>query len=153
MAADNSKIVYGGDLMLFIGTGSTKTPLAFSQSAKLSVSTKTREISSKDSGNWTDKAAGKFDWNASTDGLLSFTVTGQTGSTGIDTVFEYFLAGTPLNLVFGSKTGTSPDWTINATAKSFSGQVIVSSIDINAGDGESATYSISLEGYSALSLS
>lgn len=150
MAADNSKIVYGGDLMLFVGTGSTKTPLAFSQSAKLSVSTKTREISSKDSGNWTDKAAGKFDWNASTDGLLSFNST--TGQTGIDTIFEYFLAGTPLNLVFGSKTGTSPNWTINATAKSFSGQVIVSSIDINAGDGESATYSINCEGYSALSL-
>lgn len=153
MAADNSQILYGGDLMLFIGTGSTKTPLAFSQNAKLSVSTKTREISSKDSGLWTDKAAGKMDWSASTDGLMSFSTSGQTGTTGIDIVYNYMISGTPLNIVFGSKTGTSPAWTVNSGVKSFTGQAIIASIEVSAGDGDSATYSIALEGYSALTLS
>jgi predicted secreted protein len=151
MAADNSKIVYGGDLMLFIGTGTTKSPLAFSTSAKLSVSTKVRDISSKDSGNWTDKTVGKFDWNTSTDGLLNFSAT--SGTTGIDTVYSYFISGTPINIVFGSKTGTTPNWTPNLTLKSFSGTAIITSIDVNGNDGDNATYSITLEGNSTLALS
>ena len=148
--ADNSKLIYGGNLMLFIGSGSTKQPLAFSQSAKLSVSMKTREISSKDSGDWTDKANGRFDWNASTDGLLAFGVTGSTSS--METVYNLFLAGSPINVVFASKTGTNPAWTVDATKKNFSGSGIITSIDMNAGE-DNATYSISIEGTGALIMS
>ena len=148
--ADNSKLVYGGDMMLFVGSGTTKQPLAFSQSAKLSVSMKTREISSKDSGNWTEKANGKYDWNASTDGLLAFAVTGNT--TSMDAIYNLFLAGTAINVVFASKTGTSPIWTVDAAKKNFSGLGVISSIDNNAGDNDTATYSISIEGTGVLSM-
>lgn len=149
--ADNSKLIYGGDLMLFIGSGSTKNPLAFSTSAKLSVNTKTREISSKDSGNWTEKLAGKFDWNCSTDALLSYSVTGST--TSCDVVYQLFLAGQPINVAFAVKTGSSPYWTADATKKAFSGQGIIESMDITAGDNDTATYSISIAGSGALALS
>ena len=148
MASDNSKLVYGGDMMLFVGSGSTKQPLAFSQSAKLSVSMKTREVSSKDSGNWTEKANGKYDWNCSTDGLLSFSVSGNT--TSMETVYSHFLAGLPINVVFASKTGTSPIWTVDSAKKNFTGQGIIAGIDMNAGDNDNATYSISIEGTGAL---
>ncbi len=151
VGANNDKLVYGGDLMLFVGTGTTKNPLAFSQSAKLSVSMKTREISSKDSGQWTEKASGKYDWNCSTDGLLSFDVTGATSS--IDMVYELFLAGEDVSIVFASKTGTTPLWTVDSTKKSFTGTALITSLDINSGDGDNATYSISLEGTGQLTLS
>lgn len=148
MAVENDKIVYGGNMMLFVGSGTTKQPLAFSQSAKLSVNMTSREISSKDSGNWTDKAAGKYDWNASTDGLLNFSITGAT--TGIDQVYNLFIAGLPINLVFAQKTGTTPFHTVDATKKNFSGTALITSIDMNAGEVDSATYTISLEGSGAL---
>jgi predicted secreted protein len=147
---NNSYLQYGGDLMVFLNTGATKQPIAFSTSAKLSVSMKARDISSKDSGDWTEKAKGKYDWNMSTDALANFTSTGTTMST--DDLYGYFVAGTPVSVAFGSKTGTSPSWTLNAAKKNFSGTAYITSFDINAGDSETATYSITLDGSGALTL-
>ena len=149
MAVENDKIVYGGNLMLFVGSGVTKKPLAFSQNAKLGVNMKTREISSKDSsGSWTDKAAGKYDWNASTDGLLAFTLSGATS--GMDEIYNLFVAGLPINMVFAQKTGTTPFFTIDATKKNFTGTALITSIEMSAPETESATYSINLEGTGSL---
>lgn len=148
---NNSNLVYGGDLILFTHSGATVQPLAFSTSAKLSISNKTRDISSKDSGEWTEKQAGKFDWNVSSDALLNFSSTGTTQS--MDEVYSYFTNKKLMNISFASKTGTSPSWTVDASKKKFTGTAIITSIDINAGDGETATYSISMEGSGALTLS
>lgn len=146
-----SNVIFGGDLMLFVGTGTTKQPLAYSTSAKLSVSLKTREISSKDSsGYFTEKSAGKFDWNASTDGLISYDVTGATSS--IDVVYEYMLTRKPINLIFANKSGSTPYWSVDSSKKNFSGQALITSIDMNASDNDNATYSISLEGTGELKL-
>jgi hypothetical protein len=46
MALETSKIIYGGDMMLFVAS----KPVAFSTAAKLDISLKTRDIGSKDSG-------------------------------------------------------------------------------------------------------
>jgi predicted secreted protein len=150
MAADNSKIVYGGDMMVFASSGSTKLPLAFTQSGKMTITNKSREVGSKDSGVWTEKLSGKFDWVASSDGLYSLNYTGST--TGVDTLYAYMLIGTPINIVFGVKTGTSPSWTVDSSKKSFQGTAIITSLDINASDGDNATYSVNLEGSGALTL-
>ena len=146
-----SNVVYGGDLMLFIGSGTTKQPLAYSTTAKLSVSAKTRETASKDdTGKFAKKAIGKYDWNCSTDGLLSWETT--TGTNYMDDVYALFLAGEEINIVFGSKTGTTPAWTVDATAKSFTGKGLITAVDLNASDGDNATYSITIEGNGLLSL-
>ena len=47
MGYDTTKINYGGDIMLFIDD----SPLAFSSAAKIDATLKTRDITSKDSGN------------------------------------------------------------------------------------------------------
>lgn len=149
MAYDNSKIVYGGDMMLFISSGATKLPLAFSTSSKLSVSTKTRDLSNRDSSNWTEKASGRFDWNASSDGLLSFSV---SGTNGMDVIYSLFTAGLPVNVAFASKSGTSPSFTVDSAKKNFTGTGIIVSIDMNSADADTATYSITIEGSGALVL-
>ena len=150
MPTDNSKLIYGGDLMLFMKSGSTLTPIAFSSSAKLSVSMKTREISSKDSGLYTEKMGGKFDWNCSTDGLLNY---GPSGSTfGIDALYTMFQAQSGISMSFAVKTGSTPSWTVDATKKSFSGTCYITSFELNASDGETATYSISCEGSGLLTM-
>lgn len=150
MSADNSKLVYGGDMMLFAGSGSAKYPMAFSTSAKLDVSLKTREISSKDSADWTDKLGGRFDWNASTDGLLSFAVSGSSNS--VDALFTYMVAKQPINMVFASKSGTSPYWTVDSAKKNFTGLAIITALNMNSADGENGTYSCTMEGCGLLTM-
>ena len=56
MAIETNKINYGGDIMLFI----EGEPMAFSSAAKLDISLATRDIGSKDSGYWEEKAASKM---------------------------------------------------------------------------------------------
>lgn len=67
MAIQTDKINYGGDMMIF----ADGSPLAFSTSAKIDVTLKTRDIGSKDSGVWDEKAASKLSWTASSDALMS----------------------------------------------------------------------------------
>ena len=151
MAADNTKIIYGGDMMIFIGdTTGTTTPLAFSTSASLSINVDTREISSKDSGYWKDFIAGKISWEASTDGLLSYGLSGSTSS--VDVLFTKLLARESVYVKFATTSGTTPAWTVNSSKKVFTGKAIITSLELTASDNESSTYTISLTGSEALSV-
>jgi len=143
---------YGGDLMLFTHSGATVQALAFSTSAKLSISMKTREVTSKDStGDFAEKLPGKFDWNVSSDQLLNFSSTGTTNS--MDEVYNYFINKKLMNISFASKTGTSPSWTVDSGKKKFTGTAYITALDINAPDNDQATYSIQMEGTGVLTLS
>lgn len=120
MATEPLKIAYGGDMMLFLGGTATKRPIAFSTSAKLEITTDTREISSKDSGYWKERLAGKHDWKAGTDALYTeplsggertgfiSTVSGSDQLTGDD--FTLFLTelsiGDEITLLDGTVVGT-----------------------------------------------
>jgi predicted secreted protein len=150
MGVNQEYLSYGGDLMVFVGSGQTKSPIAFSTSAKLSVSMKTRDISSKDSGDWTEKAAGKFDWNASTDALTSFSATGTTHS--VEDLYGCMIAKCPINLAFGKRCGTTPSWGLNTSSKYFSGSALITSMDLTASDQETSTYSVTFEGNGILSI-
>lgn len=152
MGLDTSKIQYGGDLMLFATlSGVTAQPIAFSSAAKLDVSMKTRDIGSKDSGNWDEKAAGKLSWNMSTDALMAdSTVSGTTAV--YSELYTSMISRLPITVAFAATAGTAPAWTISAVAgkKKFSGLAYITSISLNAPDGDNASYSISLEGTGAL---
>lgn len=150
MATEINKIQYGGDMMLFVGGGTDKLPIAFSTSQKLDVSMTTREISSKDSGYWTDRAAGKLDWNASTDALYTDVLTVTTGVNSFDELYSLMVSRTAINVVFAAKTGTVPAWTVDATKKNFTGTGFITSVSINAPNEDSTTYSITIEGSGAL---
>lgn len=150
MPVNNSNIVYGGSLMLFVNTGSTVQPLAFSTTSKLEINLGTREISSRDSGNWKSIAPGKLDWNVSSDALVNYTSTGTTQST--DELYNYMAARCSVCLNFAVATGTSPSWTVDATKKKFSGSGYITALSLNSQDGENATYSISIQGNDALTI-
>jgi len=147
MAADSQRIVYGGNLMIFVSS----QPCAFSTNASLSISTEVREASSKDSENWKDKQPGRNEWSASTDVLYNMSTSGTTQS--INDLWVYFTGGTQVAITFGSKTGTTPSWTLDSNMKYFSGNAIISAFEFTAPDGETATASISLEGSGALTIS
>jgi len=133
--------------MLFLATG---LPIAFSTNAKLSIKLNTREISSKDSGYWTEKKAGRLDWNAGSDALYTEVLTGTATTTSVDELYALMIARTPITMVFGAATGTAGAQTNDATKKKYTGTALITSLDINAPDGETTTYTIALEGTAAL---
>lgn len=148
--ANNQFLSYGGDLMLFAHSGASVQPLAFSTSSKLTVNLATREISSRDSGNWKESAAGKLDWSVSSDSLLSFSATGTTQS--FEELYNYQINRCPVNIAFAHKTGTSPSWTVDSSKKKFTGCGFITSLDVNSQDNDNATYSVNIIGSGPLSI-
>lgn len=144
--AETSKITYGGDMMLFI----EGSPIAFSSAAKLDISLKTRDIGSKDSGFWDEKAAGKMSWTASSDSLMSDTLTGNSNT--YSELYTAMLTRVPVTIVFATAAGTAPDFTVSAVAgkTKFTGSGFITSLSMNAPDGDNASYSVSFEGTGAL---
>lgn len=146
--ANNDKLVYGGDLMIFLGEN--ETPAAFSTNATLTLNLSEREISSKDSGDYTEVVGGKFDWSMTTDALMN--LTGITGTLSTKEVLQYFLAKVPVEIIFGSKSGTTPSWTVDTSKVYFTGTALITSMSFNASNGETATYSVNFKGTGALSI-
>lgn len=152
MANNNSNLIYGGDVMIFVGTTSSGVqPCAFSTAAKLTVNLSTREVSSKDSDDWSEFLGSKFDWSLSTDTLMNLSgVTGTTMST--KELYTQFVLKVPVYIAFASKTGTSPSWTVATNKVKFTGQAIITSMDMDASNGNQGTVSISLKGTGILSV-
>lgn len=150
MAIETNKITYGGDMMVFVAA----KPIAFSTSAKLDITLGTRDIGSKDSGIWDEKAAAKISWSASTDALMTDgNLLGNTTTYGA--LYTLMVARTAITMVFGTATGTPPAWTVSAAAgkTKFTGQAYITSISMNADDGSNGSFSVSLEGTGELGLS
>jgi predicted secreted protein len=144
-------IINGTDFMLFVGSGATLQPLAYSTSVKVTNSLETKKRSSKDStGNYDEKYPGKFDWTATSDGLLSFNATGNTQN--FKDLYQLFQARSLVNVSFNTKAGSTPSWTGNTSLTYFTGQAYINSLDFSANDAEDGTYSISLDGSGQLTI-
>ena len=67
-------------------------------------------------------------------------------------LYTAMLTRVPLTLVFATATGTSPDFTASAVAgkTKFTGSGFITSLSMNAPDGDNASYSVSFEGTGAL---
>ena len=146
-----NKVINGSDLMLFLGG----TSIAFATNHKLAINAETVETSSKDSGGkWVTKAVRKLSWNMSTENLYSVDGAGKTyddlftmmtGRQEIDAVFS-------LEKDYASKADEVPEagWTPITTGQ-YKGKVVITSLELNAPNGENATFTASFEGVGALS--
>ena len=143
---NGNAIPYAGSVMFFIQSGATKYPAAFSTDAKLSVSTKVREVTSKDSGQWTDRCSGRFDFNGSTSGLLNFSPTGSTY--GVEDIYACFWQVILLVLVLAWRVELLK-LQLNTGKKYFYGQVIIENMEISAGL-DDGSYSANFLGTGAL---
>lgn len=144
------QVINGGDLMLFFDGKS----IAFATSHKLSINVETVETSSKDNGGkWVTKAARKISWNCSTENLYSNDGEGLNFSD----LFDKLIAREPIEAVFcleqdyATKDDEVPEggW-LPSTTGTYSGQVIITSLEANAPNGDNATFSASFEGVGAL---
>lgn len=148
-----AQVINGGDLMFFINGKS----VAFATSHKLTISAETVETSSKDSGGkWVTKAVKKLSWNGTTENLYSNDGSGIT----YDDLFDLMVARQPIDAVFALE-GDSEDyaekkldevpeagWKPATTNKA--GKVVITSLEVNAPNGDNATFTCNFEGVGAL---
>lgn len=144
------QVINGGDLMLFLGG----TSIAFSTSHKLSISAETVETSSKDNGGkWVAKAVRKLSWNMSTENLYSLEGAGKT----YDDLFTMMTGRTEIDAIFtvekdyATKADEVPEtgW-VPMTTGQYKGKVVITSLELNAPNGDNATFTASFEGVGAL---
>jgi hypothetical protein len=140
--------IKGGNLMVFVNSESI--PLATNHT--LRISGDTEDVSNKDvaSGKWAASEISQFSWEASTDNLYS--------TNGAEELFALMTAAQPVTLVMAPKTeadGTElpagGSWTASSAA-GYTGQAIITSLEITAQNGENATFSATFTGYGKLSL-
>lgn len=140
--------IKGQELMLFLGGKS----IAYATSHTLEISAETSDTSNKDEGggDWASSEISKLSWTASSENL--FAADGNGAS--YDTLFDYMVKKTTIDAVFGLKAQTATDvpsegWTA-ATTGVYTGKVVITSLSLNAPNGEYATYSVQFTGVGEL---
>ena len=140
--------------MLFVDGKS----IAFATNHTLSISADTKETSSKDSGGlWQTSEIGTLSWSGKSENLYSDSKAGV----GYLELFELMKARTPITGVFAlegnstnladGKLGEVPTagWTPKA-GDGLTGQMIITNLELNAPNGDNATFSVDFTGVGEL---
>lgn len=136
-----AKQVLGKDLMLFVGGKA----IALATSCKIGVSAETIDTQSKDSGVWNEKDIKKLGWNCSSDNVFS----ADADINGYDKLFALFVTAKPVDVSFGipdNRGNSLPAAGWSLPKKPYSGKALITSLELNAADGDKATFSVSMDG-------
>ncbi len=145
-------IVQGNDMMWFVNGKS----IANATSHKLTISAETADTSNKDTGgDWDSQEIKKLSFEGSSENL--FSVDGK--GSGFDELFDLMIAKTPIDAIFSIEksalekalTDAPEDGWTAPTSGGYKGKVVITSLEINAPNGEKATFTVSFKGYGALS--
>lgn len=147
-------IIKGQNLMCFVGGKS----IAFATSHTLEISGETVDVSTKDNndgGEWATSEMGLLSWTASSENLIGDPRSGL----GYDELFDLMIKKQPIDLVFGYKSTISASgdayevpengWTAKPS-DGYKGKAFITSLSLNAPNGENSTMSVSFTGTSAL---
>lgn len=139
--------IKGKDLMLF----TSGKAIALATEHALSVSRDTIDSKTKDDGDWSSLEAGAISWETSSSALYAAEADNQET---MDSLFDAMLAGTAVDVVFGvptNKGGDLPEagWAA-PTSGMYEGKAIVTALNLNANNGDKASYSVSLQGIGKL---
>lgn len=147
-------VIKGSDMMLFVGGKS----VAYATNHSLTISADTKETSSKDSGGkWQTSEVGVLSWTCSTENLCCEDGAGMTYKELVNLMLArkpitgvFAIEGNSTNLDEG-KLDAAPTtgWTAKA-ANGYTGQMIITNIDLNAPNGDNATFKVDFTGVGAL---
>jgi predicted secreted protein len=146
--SDLTKVQSGNSIMLFVGSGTTKCPIAYSNSASWESSMSVRNVTSKDSAGFEEVLAGIYSFNASAEALLAFNTTGLTSD--FKPLWNNYSKGCTVNIVLSQSCGTSPSW--SACGVQLTGKGLITNMSITSNKGDNATTSIKLCGSGAVVL-
>ena len=146
---NNSDIVKGSMLMLFVDAAAA--PIAFATSHSISFTTNTSEVSTKDHGASPAVIANSISWEITAENLYS--------DTGIDTLMTLMNSMQPVTVSFakisateeawkpGIVTGASAtNWSASSSHVIASGKALITSLSVNAPAGDNATISATFTG-------
>lgn len=147
MALTAGKKIKGGDMMLFVNGKA----IAFSTSHTLSIKAETKDTSNKDEGggDWASNEVGLLSWSAKSENMYS--VDGQ-GNNYKD-LFDLMIKKTPITATFSKKkeeVSEVPEAGWTASKPDYEGKVIITSLELNAPNGDYATYSVEFTGVGEL---
>jgi len=124
-------VINGSDIFVYIDG----VKVANASSHTLSMTMTTRETSNKDTGKFNTKDVGRLDITATSDALVVYT--------DIATMMTAYLDREPVHLHFAEDVAGSPD----ETQFYAEGDFIITSLDMNAGDADNASYSCTFDHY------
>lgn len=145
--------IKGGDLMMFINGKS----IALATSHSLTISGETQDTSNKDEGGgkWAASEVSNLSWSGQSENL--FSAVGNAGLT-YESLFQAMIAMEPIDMVFSIKKETTDNvgdtgWTAtagSATNTQYVGKAAITSLELNAPNGEYATFTVQFTGVGAL---
>ena len=130
--------------MLFMGGNA----LAYATNHTLTITGNTIDISSKDHGYWGASEIGNLTWEVQTENLYT--------EDNYDKLFDAMVTKTPVDIVFAQAQnydenglavvgGDVESWTASTTFGR-KGKAVITSLTVNANNGENATYSATFTG-------
>ena len=130
--------------MLFMGGDA----LAYAKNHTLTITGNTIDISSKDHGYWGASEIGNLTWEVQTENLYT--------EDNYDKLFDAMVTKTPVDIVFAQAQnydenglavvgGDVESWTASTTFGR-KGRAVITSLTVNANNGENATYSATFTG-------
>lgn len=139
--------IRGGDMMLFVNGKS----IAYATSHTLTISGDTQNTSNKDEGggDWASNEVSTLSWTAQSENMYSIDGAGSN----FDDLFDIMVAKTPVTATFSKKTETAvnvPEGGWTASKPDYEGKVVITSLELNAPNGEYATYTVQFTGIGAL---
>lgn len=141
--------VLGNDLMIF----ADEKTIALATSHSFKASTEITDTSNKDSGKWSGGIPGKKSWEMTSENTYGV----EVGSTqqSYDTLFKMWLDDKKIKVKFGIPENADANsempeggWTL--PKGHYEGEAYITSIDLNAPNGQEASFSISLRGVGAI---
>jgi len=119
-----------------IGVYVDGTLIACATSGTLSVEADTIDATCKDSDAWGDTLLGQRSWSMAVEALVKF-----DGAEGVEESIDYILNDTTVTLKFSTEVTGDVYWQGDAKA---------SSVEVNAGNNEVASWSVTFEGKGAI---
>lgn len=148
----NSDIIKGSKLMVFMKVDSVYTPVAFATSHNLSITMNTSEVSTKDHGDFPATLGQNITWEVTTENLYS--------RNGESMLWNAMKTMQPVQIQFAEATEynqTSAEkgivglqgaqnWTPDSTHTIATGYALITSLSVNAPSGDNATLSATFTG-------
>ena len=121
--------IKGLDVLIKVGS----TVVGGQRNASLEMSAETIDTTVKSTGGWASKIPGIKSWTSSCDGVYF------VDDAGLEAAQTAFMNGTAVSLEFTNSSGLS-----------YSGQAVITSMSVEAGQEDVVSYTISFEGTGAL---
>lgn len=140
---DTSSLLVGDKIMLFITDGDQTLPVAYGTNCSIEITADTIDTSSKMSGNWKEYLTAQLGYTVSSESLLSFT----EGHLSYQKLKELMVERQPVPFVMSMP---SSDGNFTNATDYVKGKAVITSLTLNANNGEICNCSVQMQGTGAL---